>query len=179
MASQLGRGWGSQGEASPGQSSAASASAHRLTGRPGSGQPVARAGPPQAEIIALRPPWQPPPPAELTARPLGDIVVSRAPPPGSMSCLLACPARARGGRAQGAPHNGDSVHSEVAAGTRLALSLGPSFPPFSGAGTSGGRPRIRTTMSSPCLRGRVLEARAPGLRGPMVWGGLRGTWDTS
>lgn len=31
-----------------------------------------------------------------------------------------------------------------------------------GAGTSGGRPsNIRTTMSSPCLYGRVLQARPP------------------
>lgn len=62
-------------------------------------------------------------------------------------------------------HNGDSVHSEVAAGTRLVLSLGPSFPPFSGAGTTGGRPRIRTTMSSPCLWGRVLQASTFGAQG--------------
>lgn len=62
----------------------------------------------------------------------------------------------------------------MTAGTRLALSLGPSFPPFSGAGTPGGRPRIRTTMSSPCLWGRVLRARAPGAQGTHSLGQLEG-----
>lgn len=67
----------------------------------------------------------------------------------------------------------------MAAGTRLALSPGPSFPPFSGAGTPGGRPCIRTTMSSPRLGGRALQARPPGPGGPTVWGSLGGTWDWS
>lgn len=52
-----------------------------LVGRPGSGQPVKRANPPHAEIIALRPPWQPPPPAELTALVLWGTLLSPGPSP--------------------------------------------------------------------------------------------------
>lgn len=69
-------GWGSQGEAGPGQPFSAS------SGRPGSGQPVQRANTPQAEIINLRPPWQPPPPAELTALVLWGTLLSPGPSPG-------------------------------------------------------------------------------------------------
>lgn len=69
-------GRGRQGEASPGQPFSA------LLGRPDSGQPVKRANPPQAEIIALRPLWQPPPPAELTAPVLWGTLLSPSPSPG-------------------------------------------------------------------------------------------------
>lgn len=69
------RGVGQQGWGSPGQSFSAS------PGRPGSGQPVARAGPPEAEIIALRPPRQPPPPAELTALARWGTLLSPGPLP--------------------------------------------------------------------------------------------------
>lgn len=69
------RGWGSWGEASPARPFSAS------PGRPGSGQPVAWAVPPQAEIIALQPPWQPPPPAELTALARWGTLLSPGPLP--------------------------------------------------------------------------------------------------
>lgn len=68
-------GWGGQGEASLGQPFSAS------PGRPGSGQPVAEASPPQAEIIALWPLRQPPPPAELTALARWGTLLSLGPLP--------------------------------------------------------------------------------------------------
>lgn len=114
-------GWGSQSEA-------AGSALLSLTGVPGSGQPVTLANSPKAEIIALHDSLHP----RLSSLPWlsGGHCCLSGPSPGSMSCLLACPVRVSEGGHGATIHNGDSVHSEVAAGTRPALSRGPLFPPF-------------------------------------------------
>jgi hypothetical protein len=113
----------------PGSQSEAAGSAFlSLTGVPGSGQPVTVASSPKAEIIALHDSLHP----QLSSLPLpsGGHCCLPGPSPGSMSCLLACPVRVSEGGHGATIHNGDSVHSEVTAGTRPALSWGPLFPPF-------------------------------------------------
>lgn len=92
------QGWGSQGEASPGQPFSASPE------RPGSGQLVARAVPPQAEIIALRPPWQPPPPAELTALARWGTLLSPGPSPGLNELFVGMSGAGKGRAGTGRPH---------------------------------------------------------------------------
>lgn len=71
-------------------------------GRPGSGQLVTLANPPKAEIIALQPPWQPPPPAELTTMAYWGTLLSLRPLPRLNELFVGMSGEGKGGRAWGA-----------------------------------------------------------------------------